>query len=560
VSIERLIAYERLTTPGEHLGVLFEPPVDRLAPVVVTDRTAGLRSAVLLDTSIAELRQQLRQRLEFLAPVVLTGHQPEFVHAGVFAKVVAVDALASRLGTTGIYLSVDFDLPKTTRLAVPRVDEGDVRREPIPIPGCDPRFPFESQQQVPIGEWRDFFERVAQSLGNAESILHDYIGGIREPENACRERAGQVSGVPIDRSEDGLPLGPTKSSARDALSLPEVIERGQAAVVRALGLALPRRLRASRLSGAPEFRAFLAHIVLNAAGFAQTYNEAQRGYRTRRRVRNPQRPAPLLRSDGNRVELPFWISRERQPRQRLFVAQRGDRIDVFADDTLVGSEPATRLRSATSHAEPWSIERNGWRVRPRALTLSAFARLFVSDLFVHGIGGARYDEMTEDFVQRFFGVELPPACCVSATAYLPLPRHGVDRRTLAAARHAQHDLRFNPQRHLSDLSRSWLERRAELIRASRRLSLERCAQRAERRRVFDEIRAVNLELLRSQPAQVATLRQQWVRLERQYRSDLVALDREYFFAFHPRSTMQRLVERVRAKVSPTGNRQLRTEN
>ena len=124
---------------------------------------------------------------------------------------------------------------------------------------------------------------------------------------------------------------------------------------------------------------------------------------------------------------------------------------------------------------------------------------------------------------------------------------------LAAARHAQRDLRFNPQRHLLNLPQPLLDRREELIRASRRLRQGRRSDRAERRRIFDEIRAANHELLRHDAGQVAVLEQRWHLTERQYRSDLAALDREYFFALHPRRIMEQLVQRVRAKFGDAQN-------
>ncbi|MFQ5807704.1 MAG: hypothetical protein ACE5I3_14760, partial [Phycisphaerae bacterium] len=164
----------------------------------------------------------------------------------------------------------------------------------------------------------------------------------------------------------------------------------------------------------------------------------------------------------------------------------------------------------------------------------------------HGIGGAKYDEMTEDFVRRFFGVELPPTCCVTATAHLPLPRQGVGLEALAAVRHARHDLLFNPQRHLHDLPQGLLRRREELIGTSRALRRERRADHTARRRTFDEIRAVNHELLCHDPDQAAALEGDWRRVEQRWRSDRLALDREYFFALHPRHTMEELIRRIRA--------------
>ena len=44
-----------------------------------------------------------------------------------------------------------------------------------------------------------------------------------------------------------------------------------------------------------------------------------------------------------------------------------------------------------------------------------FARLAVADLFIHGIGGAKYDELTDAIGERFFGIQLRPYMVVSGT-------------------------------------------------------------------------------------------------------------------------------------------------
>lgn len=521
VSVERRIAYERLTVPQEHLGVLIEPPADALDALIGTDHTRELRGAELLDASIAELREQLRQRLELVSPVVLTGHQAEFGHPGVFAKTVAVDALAAKSGGSRVFLTVDSDVPNATQLAVPYVERGEVRRAFVPIPGCDSQFPIESQPRVSLAQWRVFFGRVAELVADDDTLLGTYA--------------------------DGLLDGPDET-----IDLLGAIEEGHAAVRRSLGLGGVLSIRASRLSQTPEFRAFVAHLMLNAGSFAERYNQAQRAYGPRHRVRNRQRPAPPLTIDGDRVELPLWVHRAGQLRRRLFVAARREGVDLFAGDERIGWESKSWLGCAANHIEVWRIERAGWRLRPRALALSAFTRLFVSDLFVHGVGGAKYDEMTEDFVGSFFKVELPPAGCVTATAYLPLPRYGVDREALAAAQHARRDLRFNPQRHLPDLPQDLLSRREELIRTSCLLRREQRPERAARRRVFDQIRTVNHALLHHDPTRAAALEQHWRLLEHRRRSDRVALDREYFFALHPRRTIEELVRRIRAALNACG--------
>ncbi len=522
VLLDRALDWERLRTPTGHLDVLVEPAPEQIRRAVGAPREPALRGVRMLDVPLVELCRRLRERLGLRGPVILTGHQAEFGHAGVFAKTIAVDALLRSLGGCGVFLSVDSDLPKRGHLAVPLVAEGHLRRRLVPIPGCDPRLPLDSQPAVPREVWRAFFAQLA----------------------ACTRRP-QDTLLPIFAS--GL------AAARgEPLDFRAVVELGHAAVERALGLASPNHLRVSSLVRMPEFRVFLGDIVLHARRFAEHYNAAQRAYRIRHKVRNPQRPAPALSIERDRVELPFWIRRADQRRRRLFVRVSGDRVGFFADDEPAGSADAAALGRAVTSAGPWALECAGWQVLPRALALSAFVRLLLADLFVHGIGGAKYDEMTEDFSRRFWGVPLSGACCVSATLFPPLPATGVSDEALARIRHARRDLRYNPQRYLDDLPAELLARRAALIRQSRALRRERPHDRVARRRVFLELREINRALLHADPRRSAALERAWRETQRRARSDRIARDREMFFALHPRQAIERLSERLRAVVSGRG--------
>jgi hypothetical protein len=77
LSATRIIQYQRLQTPEEHLGVLIEPPSPGLVAALRGGPGAAWQDTRLLDTTLGALRRQLRQRLGLTGPVVLTGHQPE---------------------------------------------------------------------------------------------------------------------------------------------------------------------------------------------------------------------------------------------------------------------------------------------------------------------------------------------------------------------------------------------------------------------------------------------------------------------------------------------------
>ena len=53
---------------------------------------------------------------------------------------------------------------------------------------------------------------------------------------------------------------------------------------------------------------------------------------------------------------------------------------------------AMRRRRRSRLAE---LSSRGIKLRTRALTTTLFARLVLSDMFLHGIGGAKYDQVTD---------------------------------------------------------------------------------------------------------------------------------------------------------------------
>ncbi|HPM24102.1 MAG TPA: hypothetical protein PLP66_09360 [Phycisphaerae bacterium] len=511
----RLIRYDRLQTPPEHLAVLVEPPAAQLHALLAEPPAARLAAVPLLDTTLGAGRAALRAELGLSGPLILTGHQAEFFHAGVLAKTIAAHALAARLGGQAAFLTVDSDVPKTAQLALPQTTSRGLRRVDVSIPGCDPQRDFESQPRVSRADWLQFFAGVTS--------LHEF---------------GQHSLLP--------------TFARAWLTTPDAhplycdaLARGHAAAEAALGLDGVRELRMSHLCATPAFRAFVASLLLDAHRVIEHYNAAQAAYRARHKVRARGRPVPPLVVHDEAVELPFWLGRAGEPRRRMFVHRQGARLTLRADQEVVDTLACEALARFATHAEAWPLERAGWRIRPRALALSAFARLFLGDLFIHGIGGAKYDEIMEDFVGAWLGVAAGPACCVSATLHLPLPRHGIRAADLAAARQRSRDLRYNPQRHLRAVPVELLDQRSELVRLSAERRARQPRDRAGRRVLFRELRRVNEQMLETDPWRVAEYDQRVQTLESQWRLDRIALDREYFYALHPRESLVALITALR---------------
>ena len=129
---------------------------------------------------------------------------------------------------------------------------------------------------------------------------------------------------------------------------------------------------ATALAALPFAQAMRAHF----ASLRDAYNAAVQG----------ERIGPL----GER-ELPFW---------------KLDRASMSRTPLLEGDAPEL--------------------VAPRALTLTAIARLALCDVFIHGTGGGRYDRAMERWITAAFGDDaraaLAPMSVVTATKLAPLER------------------------------------------------------------------------------------------------------------------------------------------
>lgn len=510
----------RLKTPREHLGLLVVP--DALAMHLALSGSVEARTppdAPIAGRALGAWREELRTSLGLTPPVVVAGHQAEFFHAGVLAKNLAARALADAHDGSAAFVVVDSDVPKRRALPVPEITRAGVRLVDVPIPGIDTRLPMQCQLPAPRDDWLDFFTAAAGRIENyALSALADF------------QRAW------LD--------GP------DPLDFCTAFDRGRVAVERGVhGRPLPG-IAVSQLSATPAFRAFFAHIVANARLFARCHNAARGEYRRRYKMRNWQRPVPALMFEDARCELPFWAQRQCVQRQRLWLAERQGRMELLAGNELVATIDPRALADADGLARLFSFEAAGWQIRPRALALSAFIRLFLADLFIHGIGGAKYDEITEPMIEAFLGAPPWPLCCVTATVHLPLPTFGTSEEDVRAARRRERDFCHNPQRYVAQPPQALLDERSRQIEISERLRADR-APRRDRRAAYEALQAVKDRIAASGRDVPARLAQETLVKQEERDADAIALGREYFFGLHSRQTLAGLWKRIHQAVPLT---------
>ena len=180
----------------------------------------------------------------------------------------------------------------------------------------------------------------------------------------------------IPRLHDDASLAEALAAARHALE----------AYVDLANLELP----VSRLADTEAFRLFAAEVLRRREELWAAYNASLAEYRRAYRERSPAQPVPDLARDGPRLELPLWVWRAGQPRRHLWAELLTDGgLALFANSEPVGRVAAADLATADATAARLAaLRQEGWKVRPRALTMTLFVRLAVGDAFIHGLGGA----------------------------------------------------------------------------------------------------------------------------------------------------------------------------
>jgi hypothetical protein len=505
-------AITELEIPHRSGDVLCVPPAPELLAVAQANADALQSASVRIGgVPLPEIRAQTRARVlavaaEFtgaagipvgphagVGPLVITGHQPFFFHPGIWIKHLLVDRL-SRDGAVGVSMPVDSDGFDEIGMDVPVLD-GRLRQRRETLLTAPADVPYEAQPAPAGAAWEAFLARVGRAL----ATLHP--GGAGEAFAAFA--AGGAPG--------GTSLGEFVTIARRRYE----------------GARSYFELPVSRISGTEEFRRFVLHIIGSAERFAEVYNRRLREYRERANIRTAAQPFPDLDTAADCVELPFWVIRDGR-RDPLYVRRTGGVRRLMVGTVEVG---------AVTAQVPAELE--ALAIRPRALTLTAFTRLCAADLFVHGVGGGRYDRVTDDVIREFFGVEPPRYAVVTATLHLPLAPVDTGAE-LQRLRRRLLDVQHNPERLLADptgTQRALIDEKWRLIGAIDRGPLSRRA----RREATQRIREINETLAAALGAERAATEQALAALRDAAEAESVATARTYPFCFYPPQAVDALV-------------------
>ncbi|GAH29635.1 unnamed protein product, partial [marine sediment metagenome] len=312
--------------------------------------------------------------------IIQTGHQPVFFHPGIWIKNIFLNELIKSPlpdRSLGLNIILDNDIFKGLNFSLPALSPtGNLKLERVNFlsPTLAPNLPFE-EYPCPSLELitkfnRDVIHRLKSLESENKNILNNFKIFTR-----CLENSSRLCSQNYKRAN----LGEFLSLAR------RLYEKE----IEPIYLEIPF----SQICSSDEFLSFFLEITENIESFSKIYNNKLDEYRKLFKIRNRAHPSPDLIIKENLIEAPFWIWKEGDQRRKIFIL-REEEVNYLYNDSygkifLIEKDGLKSLSSLKT-----ILKEQGLKIRPKALLLTLYNRLFISDLFVHGLGGAKYDLVT----------------------------------------------------------------------------------------------------------------------------------------------------------------------
>ncbi len=434
---------------------------------------------------------------------ILAGHQPELFHPGVWFKNFALSAIARQRGAVAINLVVDNDLCGATSVRVPSLRSGRLASSTVA-----------------------FDQPLAQVIPFEQRWIRDREAFDAFPRRLAQQLAGLVEEPAV------LRLWPLAQQAADhCANVGCSLAQARHALEGELGLQT-LELPLSSACRSYAFAAFILHMLAELPRLHHCYNKALLEYRLAHRIRSQAHPVPRLDQADGWFEIPLWIYGDQDPRRQPAWARLiGGHLEIGDRDQrhrVITAE----LNSESAVEQLLAGMGPNFKLRPRALMTTMYARLILSDLFLHGIGGAKYDQLGDMIVRRFFNMQPPAYAVLSATVLLPVREQSAGQRSVAEVIADLRRVEYAPERfeHLVNLP-------AELMKRKQAL-LADIPPRGSKAAWHQELQQVNQQLATHLSSVEQSLRDELAIAKADAREQQIRLSREHPFPAYPLDYLQ----------------------
>lgn len=286
--------------------------------------------------------------------IVMAGHQPVIYHPGLLEKVIRLQSISREVGATAINVTIDTDEGDGGRIIWPLLKDADV-----------------VIKQGSLAEGSSLYcEQRIVSDRTVSNVFADVCRDL-EASNASEalERVVRVSKL-------------YQALSGESIAIAHAIVRMSESGAGYLEVPLSEVVRL------PTVRRVLQGMLDDAPHFVSVYNATLEAYRQEHKIKNRANPFPNMAVESDSVEVPLWEIRG-------------------------GSRKGVRIPAA---GHPCNIDDR--LVAPRGSLVTLLLRGLCSDLFIHGLGGGKYDQFVDAFSEAYWGAPLPAFVVASSTRYL----------------------------------------------------------------------------------------------------------------------------------------------
>ncbi len=406
--------------------------------------------------------------------LVITGHQPEFYHPGIWIKNLFLSELIKQDKTGhifGINLNLDHDIVDPLYLYCPALAEVNNNHEQgyslnqIILSNDKKNIPLQKKKIPTKKKLEGFLNEVKEKI---KSLSNPLI--YKRFSEFCNHiwRAYELCTTEAEMNQLGIFLIASRRYYEESLQ-PAYYE-----------------IPFSFLQNNEEFLLFFLELVSNIESFALIYNQKLHQYRTLHKIRNKVNPIPDLQIAENRIETPFWVwQKGKNPeRKKLFLIKEKNgtlSLDILSGKRILLISSEKEKKGIILERLKKIIMQNKINISPRALIFTLFQRLFGADLFIHGIGGSKYDWITDQIIEDYFKVTPPEYFSVSATIPMDFKQTMENKKDLSLLQKKKRDIKHNPEKIITEANLSSEEEQQAQELIQEKMKLVQKIQKADKK-------------------------------------------------------------------------------
>ena len=206
-------------------------------------------------------------------------------------------------------------------------------------------------------------------------------------------------------------------------------------------------LPVSLMSESKCFTDFVSSIICDAVKFTDIYNQGICNQMQTLNLNPAQTIRPLkIDLQKNVIELPFWLTFPTGRKFPLYVNLEGKNLSFGTAFNILGT-----LDSSSPEGKKQQLleimKTHNCRIRPKAVGLTLFVRLYLADWFVHGVGGGLYEQITDYVIRKYCKVMKLNFGVATATMTLSLEINNQNSHlTDVQLKSRLRELKFNPEK------------------------------------------------------------------------------------------------------------------